>query len=174
AMAAIGGRLYVAGGAGERGSLRSLEAYDIRRRSWRRGPSFPGPARNHTAGVASGGSFYVLAGRDDRNFAVAERYDPRRRRWARLPDMRKPRGGSAAARLSDGRIAVFGGEESAGTIGEVEVYDPRRRRWRSLPPMRTPRHGLGGVALGTRIYALEGGPTPGFHFSNVAEYLDVR
>jgi Kelch motif len=176
ALAAIRGRLYAAGGANDSGSLRSLEIYDIRRARWRRGPSFSGPARNHTTGVASGGRFYVLAGRDAGNLADAERYDPRRRAWQTLPPLRVARGGIASARLSDGRIAVFGGErlEPGGTtIAEVELFDPRRRRWSALPPLATPRHGLGGVALGGRIYALQGGPTPGFDFSNAIEYLDV-
>ena len=176
ALAAIRGRLYAAGGANDTGSLRSLEVYDIRRARWRRGPSFPGPARNHTTGVGSGGRFYVLAGRDAGNLANAERYDPRRRVWQELPPLRVARGGIASARLSDGRIVVFGGErlEPGGTtIAEVEMFDPRRRRWSSLPDMRTPRHGLGGVARGRRVYAIQGGPTPGFDFSNAIEYLDV-
>jgi hypothetical protein len=172
----IGSRLYAAGGANDSGSLRSLEIYDFRRRRWLRGPSFPGPARNHTAGVATGGRFYVLAGRDAGNYAVAERYDPRRRAWERLPDMRTPRGGIASARLGDGRVVVFGGENltpGGTTIREVELFDPRRRRWERLPAMRTPRHGLGGVALGNRVYAIQGGLEPGFSFSNALEVLDV-
>jgi N-acetylneuraminic acid mutarotase len=176
ALAAIRGRLYAAGGANDTGSLRSLEIYDIRRARWRRGPSFPGPARNHTTGVASGGRFYVLAGRDAGNFAGVERYDPRRRAWETLPPLRVARGGIASVRLSDGRIVVFGGErlEPGGTtIPEVELFDPRRGRWSSLPDLRTPRHGLGGVALGRRVYAIQGGPTPGLDFSNAIEYLDV-
>jgi hypothetical protein len=40
--------------------------------------------------------------------------------------------------------------------------------------MRTPRHGLGGVSRNGRVYAIEGGRVPGFHFSNVIEALDVR
>jgi N-acetylneuraminic acid mutarotase len=176
AAAVVGDRLYVAGGANEAGSLRSLEVYDFDRRRWRRGPDFPGPSRNHTTGVASGRFVYVLAGRDRANFAVAERYDTRRRRWEGLPDMRTPRGGIASARLRDGRIVVFGGENlgpGGTTIAEVELYDPRRRRWRSLPDLRTPRHGLGGASLGDRIYAIEGGRTPGFALSNAIEFLDV-
>jgi N-acetylneuraminic acid mutarotase len=176
AVAVIGHRLYVAGGANSSGSLRSLEIYDFERRRWRRGPSFPGPARNHTTGVASGGRFYVLGGRDRVNYRAAERYDPRRRSWSRLPPLRVARGGIASARLSDGRIVVFGGErlEPGGTtIAEVELFDPRTRRWRLLPDMRTPRHGLGGAALGRRVFALEGGPTPGFAFTPTIEYLDV-
>ncbi|HEU0023551.1 MAG TPA: kelch repeat-containing protein [Thermoleophilaceae bacterium] len=177
AAAVIRDRLYVAGGSGASGSLRSLEVFDFERRRWRRGPGFPGPARNHTTGVASGGRFYVLAGRDSGNLTAAERYDPRRRRWERLPDLRVGRGGIAAVRLSNGRIVVFGGEnlEPGGTtIAPVELYEPRRRRWRRLPNMRTPRHGLGGAALGNRVYAIEGGPQPGFNFSRTIEFLDVR
>jgi N-acetylneuraminic acid mutarotase len=176
AAAFIGERLYVAGGANESGSLRSLEIYNLARHRWTRGPSFTGPARNHTTGVASGGRFYVLAGRDSANLAAAERYNPRRRSWQRLPDLRTPRGGIASVRLRDGRIVVFGGEElgtGGSTIAEVELFDPRTGRWRALPEMRTPRHGLGGAALGNRVFALEGGPQPGFAFSKTLEFLDV-
>lgn len=176
AAAVVRNRLYVAGGANGSGSLRSLEIYHFRRARWSRGPSFPGPARNHTTGVASGGRFYVLAGRDAGDLTAAERYDPRRRSWEELPPLQTARGGIASARLRDGRIAVFGGErlEPGGTtIGEVELFDPRTRRWSSLPELRTPRHGLGGVALGRRIYAIEGGPTPGFAFARAIEFLDV-
>lgn len=177
AAAVIRGRLYVAGGANDSGSLRSLEIYDFARRRWSNGPDFVGPARNHTTGVASGGLFYVLAGRDAQNYAMAERYDPRRRTWQALPPMRTARGGIASARLRDGRIVVFGGEELTGagarSIQEVELFDPRTRRWSALPDMRTPRHGLGGAALGNRVFALQGGPQPGLSFSNAIEFLDV-
>ncbi|MBN1530120.1 MAG: hypothetical protein JW895_13745 [Thermoleophilaceae bacterium] len=177
AAGVVGHRLYVAGGADGAGSLRSMEVYDFRRRRWRGAPSFPGPARNHTTGVATGGRFYVIAGRDSSNLAVAERYDPKRRRWERLPSLRVARGGIASARLPGGRIVVFGGENlgpGGTTIAPVELFDVGRRRWRRLPDMRTPRHGLGGAALGRRVYAIEGGPRPGFHFSRAIEYLDVR
>jgi len=131
-------------------------------------------AREHLAGAVAGGRFYALAGRasGQGNFAVAERYDPRLDRWESLPDMEKPRGGIAAATV-DGRVVVFGGEEAGGTIREVELYNPAKRSWSSLPPMRTPRHGLGGVSRGNRVYAIEGGPTPGFDFSDTIEFLDI-
>jgi N-acetylneuraminic acid mutarotase len=131
-------------------------------------------AREHLAGAVAGGRFYALAGRasGQGNFSVAERYDPRRSRWQKLPDMNKARGGTAAATV-EGRIVIFGGEEPGGTIREVELYDPSSRRWRTLPPMRTPRHGLGGVSRGNRVYAIEGGPTPGFDFSSTIEFLDI-
>ena len=178
ALAAIGGRLYAAGGANNSGSLRSLEIYDLERRRWTNGPDFAfGPARNHTAGVAAGGRFYVIAGRAGENFAAVERYNPRRRVWEDIPDLCTPRGGSAAVRLRDGRIVVFGGENltpGGTTIAAVEAFNPRTRAWRALPSMRSPRHGVGGAALGNRVYAIEGGVEPGFSFSNAIEALDVR
>jgi N-acetylneuraminic acid mutarotase len=176
AAAVVGGGLYVAGGANAHGSLRSLEAYDFRTRRWRRGPSFAGPARNHATGAAFG-RFYVIAGRDRGNLRAVDRYNTSSHGWRRVRPLRFARGGIVAARLRDGRIAVFGGEQlGAGgtTIRQVELLDPRSGRWGRLPDMRTPRHGLGGAALGYRVYALEGGPQPGLHFSNLTEVLDVR
>jgi non-specific serine/threonine protein kinase len=87
--------------------------------------------------------------------------------------MAKPRGGIAAATIRGGDVIVFGGEEGAGTIGEVERFDPDTRTWSALPGMRTPRHGLGGVALRRRVFSVEGGPQPGLFFSTALEYLDV-
>ena len=176
AAAVIRGRLYVAAGANSKGSLRSLEIYDFARRRWSRGPALAAPARNHTTGNAAGGFFYVFAGRDQSNFSVVDRYDPRHRRWRRMPSMRTPRGGIASARVGR-KIVVFGGENlgpGGTTIAPVEAFDTRRRRWRALAPMRTPRHGLGGVSFGSRVYAIEGGPQPGFHFSSAIEALSVR
>lgn len=177
AFAALGGRLYAAGGRNETADLTSMEVYDVERRRWRRGPSFPGPRRDHMTGVAAGGFFYALAGREGNTlYRTAERYHPGRRRWQRLPPMRRARAGIASAAVSRGRLVVFGGEDfgTGKTIQEVELFDPARRRWRSLPDMRTPRHGLGGVSLRNRVYAIEGGPQPGFHFADTIEFLDVR
>jgi len=177
AFAGLGGRLYAAGGRNETADLTSMEIYDVKRRRWRRGPSFPGPRRDHMTGVAAGGFFYALAGREGNTlYATAERYEPGRRRWQRLPPMRRARAGIASATVSRGRVVVFGGEDfgTGKTIEKAELFDPARRRWRPLPDMRTPRHGLGGVSLGNRVYAIEGGPQPGFHFANTIEFLDVR
>jgi Kelch motif len=128
-------------------------------------------AREHLAGVGLGGRFYALAGRTGAgNLTTVERYDPASGRWQRLPDLRKARGGIAAATPA-ARIVVVGGEEAAGTIAEVEAYDPARRRWSALPDLPTPRHGLGAVAYHGAIYVLEGGPSPGFAFSDAAERL---
>jgi N-acetylneuraminic acid mutarotase len=176
AGAVIGDKLYVAGGADNSGSLRSLEIYDFTRRRWSEGPSFSGPARNHTRGVASGGYLYVLGGRKGGqaladpstplSYADVDRYDPRHHRWKRLRPMPQPRSGFGAVALTDGRIAVFGGEPwpnnlpGAHIIGTAYLFNPRTERWRQLPNMRTPVHAPGAAALGNRIYAIEGSTQP--------------
>jgi hypothetical protein len=175
AMAGFGGKLFAAGGVGGDEVVRTLEVYDIAARRWH--PAKPmRVAREHIAAVATGEGIYVFGGRSHgRNLKVVERFDPERNRWARLPDLLRPRSGFAAV-VVEGKPIVFGGEEltpEGGTIRPVERYDPAARRWRSLPGMRTPRHGLGGAELGGRIYALEGGPTPGFAFSGSVEFLDL-
>jgi hypothetical protein len=40
--------------------------------------------------------------------------------------------------------------------------------------MRTPRHGLAGVDYRERIFAIEGGPQPGFAFSRAVEALRLQ
>ena len=98
---------------------------------------------------------------------------PGAKRWRREPSLRKARGGNGAAAVGRTIVAV-GGEESAGTIAEVEALGPGRRRWRALPDLPTPRHGLGVVAFRGRVFVVEGGPQPGFAFSDALEVLRVR
>lgn len=173
-MQAIGGRLYLVGGVDASGATGRLEIYDVRRNRWSSGPAMP-TAREHLASAVLRGRLHVFAGRTGAggNFTTHEAYNPRTRRWSKLPPMRKPRGGVAAASVDSGRAVVVGGEEASGTIAEVEMYDAARRRWSALADMRTPRHGLGAVAYRGRVFALEGGPQPGFAFSNAVEALRV-
>lgn len=175
ALAARDGRLYAVGGADGR-ALATLEAYDVAARRWRPAPPMR-TRREHIAAVATPAGIYVLGGRSGSGeHDTAELFDPDARRWSPLPPLREARSGFAAVAV-DGRPVAFGGEQlfpGGTTIASVETYDPQRRRWESLPPMRTPRHGLGGAVLGRRIYALEGGPAPGFSFSDEIEFLDRR
>jgi N-acetylneuraminic acid mutarotase len=170
ALAAVGGRLYAVGGAAAGQQLDVLEVFDLASSSWKPGPPM-GVAREHIAATVAGGSIYVFGGRSP-NLRTVERYRPGAGRWQRLAPLLTARSGIAAATV-EGKPVVFGGEEPQGTIKPVELFDPQPGRWHRLPGMLTPRHGLGAAALGRRVYALEGGPEPGFAFSDAIEFLDV-
>ena len=165
--AVIGDRLYVAGGANDAGSLRSLEIYDFARRRWRGGPSFPGPARNHTTGVATRRAL-LRAGRARRaqNFTVGRALRPAPAALgAAAATCARARGGhrlGAAARRPHRRVRRRG--PGAGRHHDRDgraVRPAHAAAGARCRDMRTPRHGLGGAALGDRVYAIEGGPEPG-------------
>jgi N-acetylneuraminic acid mutarotase len=172
AVGVVRGRLYAVGGAAGGKQIATLEVYDIAKRRWSPAASLS-VAREHLGGAVHGGRFYAVAGRnnDSGNLAIVEGYDPRSRRWTRLPDLPKARGGNGAASLGDGIVAV-GGEEAGGTIAEVDRFDFGTRRWQRLDPMPTPRHGLAVVrARDGSVWAVSGGPQPGFAFSSAVEVL---
>jgi N-acetylneuraminic acid mutarotase len=170
ALAGVNGKLYAAGGTAGGEVLAALEVFDISERRWSAGPSMA-VAREHIASTVAAGEIYVVGGRSP-NLRTVERYRPGARRWQRLAPLLTARSGIAAATVK-GKPVVFGGEGPEGTIRPVELFDPEQARWHPLPGMRTPRHGLGAAALGRRVYALEGGPEPGFAFSDKIEFLDV-
>jgi hypothetical protein len=177
AAGVIGDRLYVAGGfSPDAGELGSLEIYDFKTGRWSAGPSMAFP-RDHVAGAVSRGKLYVVGGRTDLlaltgDVATVERFDPAAGRWERAPDLQRVRSAATAVTSGDS-IVVFGGEETAGTIGVTELFDPRVGRWRRLQRMGTPRAALAGAACGSRIFAIEGTPSPRFGSSRAVEELDL-
>ena len=107
------------------------------------------------------------------NLAVAERYVPARRRWERLPAMRKPRGGIAAAvaERADRRRRRRGGR---GDDRRGRVLRPAHAAL-ALRAARCRRRATGSAPCrcGGRVFALEGGPTPGLSYSAATEALRI-
>jgi non-specific serine/threonine protein kinase len=187
AAAVVGHRLFVAGGRAElpsvltsQGLLKRLDIYNFKTGRWRRGPDMHS-AREHVAGAAARGRFYVLAGRrSPEATAVAEKYVPRDHRWKRLPDMRVAHAGFPAVSV-DGRVIAFGSEEPG--TREFRTAAPEteilltRRKWFRLPSMRTPRGAVAGAAIGRRVFAITGIERPVTtligSFSTTVEALDL-
>lgn len=176
ALQAIGGKLYAAGGANDSSRrLRELFVYDPSSRTWRRGPRMR-VGRNHVASAVLEGRLYVVGGRpgpEAGNFRVVERYSPLARRWRTVAPLNTATSGAAAG-VVHGELVVFGGELQDGSheaVAATQAYDPATDAWTDLPEMITPRHGLGGASFNRRVFALEGGPVGGLHFSTANEYL---
>jgi non-specific serine/threonine protein kinase len=171
--AVVAGKLYVVGGVGRSGLARQAFALDLKTRRWEQIPA-PTP-REHLAVTAARGRLYALGGRTrgfETNLRTFEVWTPGTQRWRRLAPLPQARGGTGAA-VAAGSIVSVGGEAPSGTIAPVYAYDLARGRWRRLPDLPTPRHGLGVAAIGTRVYALAGGPLPGLTVSSASEYLDL-
>lgn len=170
-VAAIGSRIYVAGGLAGGVSVATFEVFDAATRQWSRLPDMP-TARDHLTAQAANGKFYAIAGRAGREFTANEEYDPSTGLWTTRAPIPTQRGGLGSGTIG-GRIQVFGGEGASGTpegtYRQNEEYDPSTDTWRSLAPMPTPRHGLYGATLDGRIFTPSGGPRAGGFFSDAHE-----
>lgn len=92
-MAALGGRLYVAGGLGEKGDLLSFEAYEPKTDSWTHLAPLPSPHVG-AAGAALQGELLVLGGYSHRTYALSHlihAYCPGLGRWLCLGTLPRPR-----------------------------------------------------------------------------------
>ena len=175
AAVAIGGKIFIVGGAGNDRLVSPTYMYDTATDRWSSAAAIPTP-RDHLAAVAFAGRVCAIGGRRLsllQNLATFECYDPGRDTWQTMPDAPTARGGIGAAAVGD-RIFVAGGEEAIGTFKEVDMFDAVAGTWTRGPDLPTSRHGLGIVAVGTTIYAMSGGPTPGVSQTAVCEALDVR
>lgn len=186
AGAAVGDRLYVAGGTTKFGNenepISSFEIYDFDDRRWRRGPDMPTPRHHFGVGVVDG-RLYFAGGRQPTQMSLAsmEEFDPGTERWQRLPNL--PVGvGSPAVTAADEMVIVTGGGEDR--IHPYEpggwdtpasyAYKPRSERWVRLPDMRKARHGHSIAAIGSKVYVFRGIPCPGYGEMSSAESLQLR
>jgi N-acetylneuraminic acid mutarotase len=116
-VATVGSHVLVAGGTDGTRARREILSYDPRTGKTRVIGRLPS-ALGHAAGVALGGTFYVLGGRGD------ARTSQRAAIWAVNPSTgRVRRAGTLPTALSDlaavavdGHILVAGGRDAAGTV----------------------------------------------------------
>lgn len=188
AYAVVDGRIHTVGGTvtdkddlehevhntdSPEASVGTHEVYDPVANSWEQLEPMP-TARNHHAAETVDGHLVVTAGRagDDFTMTTTEIYDPAEGTWTEGEELRTGRSGVAAAEL-DGWLYIFGGETfdpgEERTFDEAERYSLEEDRWEAIDPMPTARHGLGAAVVDGAIYAISGGPGPGFTFGTANE-----
>jgi non-specific serine/threonine protein kinase len=175
AAVAIGGRIYIVGGAEGNRLVSPTYVYDSAADRWTTGAPLPTP-RDHLAAAALDGRVCAIGGRKLsllQNVAAFECYDPRGDTWQTMPDAPTARGGLGAATIGS-RMFVAGGEQPLGTFKEVDIFDTATNKWSRGPDLPTSRHGLAVVAVGGTLHVMSGGPTPGASQTAVCETLDVR
>jgi N-acetylneuraminic acid mutarotase len=140
AAAAIGGRIYVAGGRYDGGSFSSpmtdsLDVFDPVSAEWSPGAPLPRP-RGGVNGVAAHGCFHVFGGEGsgigEANdvFPDHDVYDPSSNSWSSLPPLPVPVHGVTGAVFLGSLIYIpGGGTSSGGSSGSTvfQVYHPTTR-----------------------------------------------
>jgi hypothetical protein len=154
--AAVGRRIYVAGGFRVGGSTaNTVEVYDVDTGAW----SFVAPlpqAVNHCMAAAVGGRVYVTGGALAGGGATAAtwEYNPATNSWTGKAPMPTARGAGMAAVVGR-RIYVAGGSPGGNAFA---VYDAATNLWTTLPPLPTPRDHLAGGIANRRLFAVGGRP----------------
>jgi N-acetylneuraminic acid mutarotase len=126
AVAAIGGKIYVAGGGNGSGATSGrLDVYDPATNTWTTLGAMP-TARVAAAGAAAGGLLYVVGGRSGTTYlSTVEAYNPVTDSWvvrAAVPTRRAGLGVSLIS--SDGRLYAIGGRNSTSVLATNERYTP--------------------------------------------------
>ncbi len=166
-MAALGDRVYVAGGytnrAGQAWVAQSVVLSLGRdERAWREEPALSG-TRGGLAMAAAGGRLVAVGGTDNLGqfLARTEVFTPGQRSWTAGPDMSEPRDHLAAAG-SGGRIYAIGGRLGGLDTNKAtaESWDPTGPGgWRAEPRLNDTRGGTSAAEAGGRP-CVAGGEEP--------------
>ncbi len=152
AAVAIGGRIFVVGGAQEGRLVSPTYVYDTATDRWATAASIPTP-RDHLAAAELGGRVCAVGGRQLsllQNLAAFECYDPAADAWQAMSDAPTARGGLGATTIGN-RMFVAGGEQPHGTFKEVDIFDSATGKWTRGADLPTARHGLGVVNVAARF-----------------------
>ena len=148
------GKVLLAGGLGDNGTLASTELYDPAANTFAVGPDMKAARDHHTATVISSGpnaGKILLAGGEDRNngvvsLASTELYDPAANRFAVGPAMNASRYAHSATVITSGpnagKILLAGGFNTGdGPLVSSELYDPAANKFAEGPTMNAARFG---------------------------------
>ena len=160
-LAALGGKLYAAGGwSGTSGSVHAnLECYDPSSGSWT-GLADMRESRSCSNTAALGGKLYVVGGDDGfEDLSSCEVYDPIDNSWNFIGNMNYVRQCPGVAALG-GKLYVIGGKSGGSNyLQSAEVYDPIDNSWNMLPNMATARMAPSVGAIGGKLYVVGGANT---------------
>ena len=156
ALGAIGGVLYVAGGANNAGPLPTVEAYDPVANTW----STKAPlasAREGAAAAVLGGKLHVVGGVDQSavRLGLVDAYDPVANSWASKPAMPTPRQWPSVGVLGSLLFAA-GGTPGSGAYKVTEAFDPAANAWTTLEPAPYQMGAAASAVVGNVFFVIGG------------------
>jgi N-acetylneuraminic acid mutarotase len=169
--AAVGGRLYSAGGLSGFAALRTVERFDPGSGQWTSAADMP-TVRHHFGMAELGGKLYAVGGYASNAFVPDDdvwEYDPQTDLWTPKAPLPIARGALVAVALA-GRIWAIGGVRPGSVVvGDLTAFDPATNQWQTLAPMPTPREHLAAAAFDGKLYAA-GGRRDGALFGQLEVY----
>lgn len=179
-IAALGGRIYVAGGFTKSllsvwSPVATLYRFDPEGNTWTELAPMP-TARGALAMTEIGGQLLAIGGyTEGGNSAAVERYDPTTNSWTAAAPLPTARDHLAVATVS-GRVYAIGGRlnrDYGRNLAVTEIYDPGGNRWSKGADLPTARSGITASVLRETIYVL-GGEAPEGTFQTNEAYLPAR
>jgi N-acetylneuraminic acid mutarotase len=123
ACAAVGGKIYVAGGLGEKHEeLGVLEIFDTATGRWSRGPDAPAPVAYCGSCVLAGRFFVFGGGRENKYLGEVVSFDPASGKWRAERALDFAREALAAAAVGD-KAYLLGGRVSGVYLPAAEIYE---------------------------------------------------
>ncbi len=153
-VAAVGTKLYVAGGFAGEGALATLQIYDLASERWSFGPLMLA-ARCYVAAAAIDDRLYVIGGSNrSHRLSSVEVFDPSTGVWSAAPDAPTARG-FAMAQPIGGRLYVVGGSHTE-FLADLEIFDPKTGIWSVGRPMPTARDAAASGVIDGELYIAGG------------------
>ena len=161
------GRILVAGGSNNFGSVDIAQIYDPAANTWSTRVSSMNESRYyHTATLLKSGKVLVAGGNKVLNGVAtasktAEIYDPATNAWTLVAPMAVVRTLPTATLLADGRVMLAGGTDTgaANTADSVEIYNPRAGTWTFACKLTGPRYAHNATLLADGLRILISGGT---------------
>ncbi|CAF2954704.1 unnamed protein product [Rotaria sp. Silwood2] len=138
------GKVLVAGGYSNNGSLNTAELYDPATGLWAKTGSMTTARATHTASVLTNGKILVAGGYSyNGSVNSAELYDPSTGLWTKTGNMSVQRYFYTASTLTNGKVLVAGGSAVNGFNNSfsniAELYDPSTGLWAKTGNMSVQR-----------------------------------
>jgi len=159
AAAVVDQTVFVAGGIGRFGTLKSCEMYNRNSNQWSDCPNLPRPL-HHVALASVGKDIYACGGYTSLRFthdksAKLWKLDLQQDKWIAVADLPEPIGEHAMLAL-DGNLYVVGGRTENGDSNTLWQFNVAGEKWRELASMTIPRHSFAAVEADGEIWVLGG------------------
>ena len=122
------GKVLVAGGQGNSGTLASTELYDPVANSWTAAPNLTIARSYHTATALPSGKVLLAAGTSNGSSSAEisnpDLYDPTTNTIAVASSLITPRYGPTATLLNTGNVLLVAGEGDSGELASAELFEP--------------------------------------------------